>query len=153
MTLSLSILSCGGDENESFEGGDELKREFSVEIYDSDYSQASSRKYRLASSSLQIVLLSGVVGEGDSIVYERLLSKQEKLEVKEFVTAFPLTTLQNTYVTPAMSDGDQKVFVFAVGKIKKQVKVANYYQEDLGALINLMNGLVPNEFKISYVAR
>lgn len=147
--LCLSILSCSESKDDKSERGLALEGEFSVVLYDSDYAQALSRMYRLDRISIRIVMTGSVVGESDSVVYDRQLSESEKLRVADFFGDFPLTALQDHYATPAVEDGDQKVFVFAIGNVEKQVQVANYYQNDLGAVVDLLNSLVPDEFRIT----
>ena len=90
------------------------------------------------------------MGESDSILYVKDLTTIEQKIVRDFISTFPLATLKDEYVTPNVDDGDQKLFVFKIGKIEKKIQTSNYYQDDLGSLVNLLNYLVPIEFDIIY---
>ena len=143
-------LSCSRGEDNYQVNKNILPTPFEITIYDSDYSMAFSRIYTLREDSIHIVFSGELVGEIDTVIFERELSKDERIEIMKFFTIFPLDKLEPKYIIDTVFDGDQKLFMFKIGTIEKRIQVSNYFQEDLASLIDLVNKFVPVDYRIKY---
>ena len=128
-----------------------LEQPFDITVYDSDYSMGFAIIYHLDKNNIQVTFSGGLEGETDSVVYKKQLSSLEKEKMAEFFSDFPLADLQEKYITPYVADGDQKIFEFRIGKLEKQIQESNYYQEDLAALVDFLNTLVSEKYKMRYL--
>jgi len=135
-TLIASILcSCKSDPIEPFE----------LSVTDYDYSLAYSILYRLTEKKLTITFRGELENEKDSILYET--DDLPRKEIRE-LSKITLDSLGVLYSNPCIADGDIKVYRFTKNGITKQVQIQNYYQEDLSPVIELINKIVPEKFKM-----
>ena len=141
--FSFIALSCA-DKTAS------LEDPFSVTVYVSN-SMPFVIIYHLDKNNIQVMFSGGIAGETDSVLYEKLLSEEEQRAVINFFSDFPLSALEDRYFNPNIIDGDQKIFEFRIGKLEKRVQASNYYQEDLGALVEFINTLVSEKYKMWYL--
>ena len=127
-----------------------LEEPFSVTVYDSDYSMGYAIIYHLDKNNIQVAFSGGLEGETDSVVYKKQLSLLEKEKMAKFFSDFPIADLEEKYINPNIADGEKKIFDFRIGKLEKQIQESNYYQEDLAALVDFINALVSEEYKMRY---
>ena len=66
------------------------------------------------------------------------------------ISEINISQLKDYYANPCIEDGSQVTVVIKKGNEKKSVHVSNYYQEDIGKIIYLVNSLVPSKYKIWY---
>ena len=148
--MCCSVLSCTGKNDNNTKQGESSETQYSITIYDSDYSLALSLIYELNNEDIRVIFSGELEGESDSIVYERQLTFEEQLKISEYLRSFPINALDSSYIEPYVDDGDQKYFLLKIGKSERKIQTSNHYQRDLGSLVNLVNDLVPAEFKMIY---
>ena len=85
------------------------------------------------------------VHTGEKEEVKRSLSAVEKMKIKDFLVNFPMEKLEERYYYKGVKDGIQMKFVIEIESKKKEIFVANLYQEDLGALVKLINNLFPED--------
>jgi hypothetical protein len=78
--------------------------------------------------------------------YNRKLTIDEKAKVKRFMNRFPIKAFEEQYINEKVKDGTQLKFDIFIGSTEKHIFVANYYIEELGALVDLINTLVPIDY-------
>src|SRR5690606_6330611 len=114
-------------------------------VTDYDYSLAYSILYRLTEKKLIITFRGELENEKDSILYET--DDLPRKEIRK-LSKITLDSLGVLYSNPCIADGDIKVYRFTKNGITKQVQIQNYYQEDLSPVIELINKIVPEKFKM-----
>jgi hypothetical protein len=68
----------------------------------------------------------------------RVLTKNERKDLCAFLAKFPLTGLKKQYVTETVEDGTVIDFSITINDQHKEINVANMFQKDLGALVELI---------------
>ncbi|MGN6568530.1 MAG: hypothetical protein ACTHJ0_11285 [Flavipsychrobacter sp.] len=121
--------------------------QYKLVVYAEDYALAYTLEYILTEDSLKIVNKAELVGEKDSMFFQKALSTSPSL--KKIVNA-DMDKLKTNYSTPCVRDGSQVTVIFARGNKSKIVHLSNYYQPDIGSIIELINSLVPQKFTIWY---
>ncbi|TXF75807.1 hypothetical protein [Chryseobacterium sp.] len=144
------LLSCIGNKAS---GQDVNKTEsvtikpFEVTILDSDYSRAYSVLTILTNKELKIVFKSDLVGGKDSVLFSRPLQPSDILQQ---ISIINLDSLKEYYSNDCIADGSQVTVTFKKNGTGKTVHLSNFYQEDVGKIIGLINSLVPDKYKVWY---
>jgi hypothetical protein len=150
VVLSLISFSCSSNnciaQTKSDDKNFDIKP-FNASILNSFYAEAYSVQIVLTEKSLKIIFKSDLVGEKDTTVYSKTLQPSDTLEQ---IGEINLNQLKNYYDNPCIEDGSQVTVVIKKDNKTKAVHVSNYYQEDIGKIIYLVNSLVPSKYRIWY---
>ncbi|MCB0835412.1 MAG: hypothetical protein KDD63_02935 [Bacteroidetes bacterium] len=68
-------------------------------------------------------------------VKERRLTPEETQAMSEFMKTFPLEDLKEHYIYGGVKDGTELHFLIRVDQFEKNIFIGNYYQDDLGILV------------------
>jgi len=151
-TAALSVLffSCSNNNSSAQIKINDTKivvKPFTVSILNSFYAEAYSVQTILTNEDLKIVFKGDLVGEKDTSVFVKSLQPSDTLQQ---ISEINISQLKDYYANPCIEDGSQVTVVIKKGNEKKSVHVSNYYQEDIGKIIYLVNSLVPSKYKIWY---
>jgi hypothetical protein len=122
-------------------------KDFKVSIVNSDYSMAYSVLITLTSKKLEVKYRGELVGDKDSVLFSKDMLASDTLRQ---ISEVNLTKLKTFYTNACVSDGSQIVVRLAKDGQNKSVQLSNYYQEDIGKIIYLINTLVPTKYKVWY---
>jgi hypothetical protein len=122
-------------------------KDFKVSIVNSDYSMAYSVLIILTNKKLEIKYRGGLVGDKDSLLFSKDMLASDTLRQ---ISEISLTKLKTFYANACISDGSQIVVRLAKYRQNKSIQLSNYYQEDIGKIIYLINSLVPTKYKVWY---
>ncbi|MFD1064391.1 hypothetical protein ACFQ1Q_14150 [Winogradskyella litorisediminis] len=131
----LIFISCKNDTLEPFE----------LSISDYNYSLAYSVLYQINEKELTITFSGELENEKDSIIYSTNKLPEKKIRK---LSEINIDSLGIYYSNPCIDDGDIKIYEFKKGLKTKRIQVDNYYQEDLSPVLELINEIVPEKFKI-----
>ncbi len=120
---------------------------FELSITDFDYSLAYSVLYRLTNEKLTITFRGELENEKDSILYST--TELPKIQIRQ-LSEINIDSLSVLYSNNCISDGDIKSFQFSKNGKSKSVTLQNYYHPDLSPAIEIINGIVPEKFKMYY---
>jgi hypothetical protein len=120
---------------------------FTASIINSNYAAAYSVVTVLNEKELKIIFRSGLVGARDTTVFAKALQLTDTLRQ---ISEINLGQLKDYYANPCIDDGSQVTIVIKKDNKKKAVHLGNYYQEDIGKIIYLVNSLVPEKYKVWY---
>ena len=76
----------------------------------------------------------------------RALTKSETEKLVTFLNKFPLTELKENYVSNTVEDGTIIDFSITINKLHKNIHVANIYQKDLGALVDVIVRFLKDDY-------
>jgi hypothetical protein len=151
-----TFISCGQRsestansnlENDTIKHTDKSLVPFELIVYDSDYSMAYSLQYVLTENDLQIIFKGGLKDETDSTLFKTNLERTLTLEKLSNIS---LDSLHDNYRNPCVKDGLQLTVELRKDGKTKAIHISNYYQEDIGLAIELINSLTPSKYKIWY---
>ena len=165
MTQTLTILSflilfaCGQVANKS--ANDKTKNvtpenkciPFELTVEDADYSMSQTFIYKISNNKIEIFSRSDVnivgmrKGQNIDTVFESNLKCNATLKKLSNIN---LDNLQDTYFNHCIMDGSQVTVKLYKGDKSKKVYLSNYYQSEIGLLIELVNNLTPKKYKIWY---
>ena len=120
---------------------------FTLTLTDSDYSLAYALQYVVTEKDLKVVFRGEVEGEKDSILYYTPLPMSESLRA---LSRVELDSLHYYYRNLCIDDGSQLSITFKKGDKVMQVHLSNYYQQDVGIAIDLINEVTPEQYHIVY---
>ena len=120
---------------------------FQATILNSDYSMAYSILTILTNNELKIVFKSDLIGEKDSVLFAKSLQSSDTLRQ---ISKINLDSLQEYYSNDCISDGSQLTVTFKKNGIEKAIHLSNFYQDDIGKIIYLINSLVADKYKVWY---
>ena len=156
MTL-MFFAACGqstikpgeGNNNENKQIGNEMinQKPFKLMIADADYLMAIVYHFILTENSFEIIFKGGLEGEKDSAVFkldiipDSILNRLATIEIGH---------LEEKYVNPCISDGSQLKVTWEAKDYNKTVRLSNYYQPDIALLIDMINSLTPEKYRIWY---
>jgi len=120
---------------------------FEIKVYDSDYSMAYSKIFKLTEKELCIVFHGDLVGEKDSVIFKKELSTSDTLLQ---LSNIDIRNLKEHYENPCIEDGSQIYVSVKMDSVIKNVQLSNYYEENIGKAIELVNSLTPKEHTIWY---
>ncbi len=143
--FSFMALSCA-DKTAS------LEEPFSVIVIDSYLKASYSTIYLLDKDEIKVIYSGNLEDETDSVVYVKELTETEKRKVANLFLNFPLKDLKEKYIDSNVLDGSRKIFDITIGKVNRQIQILNYYQNDIGELVDFINTLVTIEHRIKYEA-
>ncbi len=101
----------------------------------------------LTQKELKILLKGGLLGEKDSVLYSQYLLPSDTLEQ---ISNLNLDSLKDYYSNDCMLDGSQVTVTFKKEGREKSVHLSNFYQEDIGKVLYLVNSLVADKYKVWY---
>ena len=146
----LTLLSCtdsktNGQSNSKFESS--TIKPFEATILNSDYSMAYSLLTILTNNQLKIIFKSDLVGEKDSVLFSKSLQPSDTLRQ---ISNINLDSLKEYYSNDCISDGSQVTVTLKKNGKEKSVHLSNFYQDDVGKIIYLINSLVAEKYKVWY---
>jgi len=111
------------------------------------FARAFAILINLSNDELKIIFRSDLIGEKDSILFYKTLHPTDTLQK---ISDINLHSLKEYYSNDCVEDGSQVTVSFKINGKAKSVHLSNFYQEDVGEIIYLINSLVPNKYKIWY---
>jgi len=120
---------------------------FTASILNSFYAEAYSIQIVLTDKNLKIIFKSDLVGIKDTTVFTKTLQPTDTLQQ---ISEIDISKLKDYYENLCIEDGSQITVIIDKDNTTKTVHVSNYYQEDIGKIIYLVNSLVPKEYKVWY---
>ena len=150
LIITLLLLSCAdskakGQSNANAESF--IIKPFEIDVFDSDYSMAYTIQTVITNSELKIVFYSGVVGEKDSVLFFFFFQPSGTLQQ---ISNINLDSLKEYYSNTCISDGSQITVISKKNGREKSIRLCNYYHEDIGKAILLINSLVADKYQIWY---
>ena len=127
------------------ENSNHVDNDFEVTLINSDYSLAYSTFIVLTQKKLDIIFKGGLVGEKDSLLFSTSVQPSDTLQQ---LINLDISQLKTYYSNDCISDGTQITVDVKKGGITKTVHLSNYYQEDIGKMIYLINSLVPDKYQV-----
>jgi hypothetical protein len=140
LILSINLVSCKKKEI----------MEFTIILWDNDYSMATSMKYEFDKNKILVTMISNLVNENDSVVFSKEINSEELETLTKMLNALPLDSLKNEYINQLVLDGNQKKLEISFNNYVKKIRIKNYYNHDIGNLFVGLNTLLPKEIKIYY---
>jgi len=122
-------------------------RNFKVIIVSSDYAMAYSIQILLTDKQIKVFFKSGLEGGKDTILFSKILHPSDTLQQ---ISIININSLKKYYSNPCIEDGSQITVLIQKDNQTKSVHLSNYYQEDVGKIIYLVNSLVPENYKVWY---
>ena len=119
---------------------------FEITIGNSDYAGHSAVVFILTESNIKIIYRSAIVKK-DSLLFSQSLSTSDTLTQ---ISKLNLDTLKPFYSNFCIVDGSQIFVTLNKNGNRKSVHLSNYYHEDIGKIIYLVNTLVPEKYKVWY---
>lgn len=144
--VMILIISCGQGKEHRNLATVEIEP-FELTVTKFDFSMAYGIAYRITHKDLHIIFRGELEGEKDTTLFESLLKKSESLKN---MSNIEFGKLKDRYFNPCIADGSQINVHFQKGKTKKSVYLSNYYQEDIGEIVDFVNQIVPNKYQIDY---
>jgi hypothetical protein len=120
---------------------------FTATIINSYYAEAYTIMTVLSNKDLKIIFKSDLVGAKDTTVFIKALQPSDTLRQ---ISEIDLSLLKDYYENPCIEDGLQVTVMIEKDSKRKVVHLSNYYQEDVGKIIYLINSLVPKQYKVWY---
>ncbi len=150
LIIILALLSCAvnttkGQTNTKAENNN-IKL-FEVRVLNSDYSMAYSVLTILTNNELRIIFKSDLAGEKDSVLFTRSLQPSDTLQQ---ISNINLDSLKEYYSNNCVTDGSQMTVTLKKNGKEKSIQLSNFYQEDVGKIIYLINSLVADKYKVWY---
>jgi len=127
-------------------GQNDIKK-FKVSIVNSDYSMAYSVLITLTNKKLEVTYSGELVGDKDSIIFSKDMAPSDTLRQ---ISEINISNLKEYYTNSCISDGSQIIVRLIKNGQNKSVQLSNYYQEEIGKIIYLINSLVPTKYKVWY---
>lgn len=120
---------------------------FVANILNSDYSMSYGVLVVLTNKDIKIIFKSDVVGERDSVLFYKAILPSDTLRQ---ISEIDLNNLKDYYSNSCIQDGSQITVVLKKGVREKRIHLSNYFQEDIGKLIYLVNSIIPERYRIWY---
>jgi hypothetical protein len=124
-----------------------IMQPFEVRITNMNYSMAFSTIAILNQKELKIQFKGGLKGENDTLLFSKFMTFSDTLKA---ISEIDIDKLEIYYSNECIDDGSQLGVSITKGDSTKYVYLSNYYQEDIGKIIYLINSLVPRQYKIWY---
>ncbi|GAA4301032.1 hypothetical protein GCM10023183_11790 [Nibribacter koreensis] len=118
---------------------------FKLIIKKYDFAAAYQLQYLVTEKELRITFISEVEGEKDSILFAKHLKTTPDLKK---LSELNLDSLKDYYQNPCIDDGNQILVYLAKEDKKKSVHLSNYYHPEISPVIDLMNRIVPEKYRI-----
>lgn len=120
---------------------------FEVKFVNSDFSMGYSMLFVLNEKELRIISKDDEIGKSDSLLFYKKLNQSDTLQE---ISNINLGNLKDYYYNECIKDGLQMSIALKKGNIQKTIRISNYYQEDIGKVIYLVNSLIPSQYRIWY---
>ena len=120
---------------------------FQVAIINSDYAMSYSVQISLTDKQIKIVYKSGLEGGKDTLLFSKNIQPSDTLKQ---ISEIDLSKLKHRYSNDCIEDGSQITVILKRGNTIKSVHLSNYFQDDIGKIIYLINSLVPEKYKVWY---
>jgi len=86
------------------------------------------------------------VSKQNHSITKRALTDEEKINLENFLSNFPLSEFKNTYYNKDVKDGTKINFDIEINNEKKEIYVSNYYIKELGNLIAEIIKLIDDNY-------
>ncbi|TAH24789.1 MAG: hypothetical protein EAZ07_08725 [Cytophagales bacterium] len=155
----LSLASCGQVENKPADStissdNSEIKLiPFELTVEEADYSMSHTLIYVLTEKDLKIISRSdfNIVGMQKGENMDTVIEMELKPNaVLQKLSNINLDSLEDGYFNHCIMDGSQITVQQTKGNKSKRIHLSNFYQADIGLLVELINSLTPKEYKIWY---
>tara|TARA_R110002049_G_scaffold307110_1_gene506843 strand:+ start:70 stop:594 length:525 start_codon:yes stop_codon:yes gene_type:complete len=120
---------------------------FELSIADYNYSLAYSLLYQLSNEKLTIIFRGELENEKDSILYTTTKFPKDRIRQLADINIDSLNVL---YSNVCIKDGDIKSFQFTKNGKSKSVSLQNYYHAELSSAIEIINGIIPEKYKMHF---
>jgi len=120
---------------------------FEMKITKYNYSGAYSVAYLINQNELKIIFQGELEGEKDSVIFQKHLQPSRSLQK---LSTIKLDSLDSYYANPCVKDGSQIIVEIKKDSKEKQIQLSNFYQQDIGTAIEMINKLVPKKYFIWY---
>ena len=131
------VISCNNKPIEPFE----------LSVADYNYSLAYSVLYTLTDKNLTITFRGELENEKDSVLYTS--TDLPKNEIRKLAD-INIDSLNVLYSNACIEDGDIKTISFNKNGVNKTIHLENYYHTELSPAIEIINGLVPEKYKMDF---
>lgn len=157
--LLLTFISCGqvsnkaSNNNNGKDNHDIKLIPFELTVEDADYSMAHSYIYKFSDKRMVILSRNDIniagmrKGENIDTVYKSDLKYTETLKK---LSNMNLDSLQDGYFNRCIEDGSQVTVNLCKDNKNKTIHLSNYYRAEIGIVIELINRLIPEKYKIWY---
>jgi hypothetical protein len=78
-------------------------------------------------------------GEQKQVLVRKILKDSEKRSLYNFLSSFPINSLNSEYTNELVEDGDRKKVEIYFNDKKKTIRIDNYYQRDIDKLFTVVN--------------
>lgn len=123
---------------------------YHIEISRHNYSMAYTINYIVGRDSLKITFDDGITGRNDSVLLKKSISDSLASALCNHLTSFNIDTLKEEYINQYVEDGDRKSITLQVGSKIKKVYTANYNQDQLIEIYDILNTTLDKKYKIRY---
>jgi hypothetical protein len=129
---------------------------FEFSVIDYNYSLAYNIRYILTEKALMILYGDEferdegrftLIEKRNNVLLDAILSPAEDL-LK--LSQINIDILKASYSNDCVKDGMQSGVKFKKGSKEKRVKISNYHQPEIGHAIEIINNIVPKEYRIHY---
>lgn len=76
----------------------------------------------------------------------RPLRSDETKKMKQLLSGFPLERLEEKYINDRVKDGINIGFDISINSSHKRIFVSNYYQDDLGKLVDVIRPMLKEDY-------
>ncbi|WPV67050.1 hypothetical protein [Chitinophaga sp. LS1] len=140
----LFLLSCNQSPKECI-------NPYTIDLWNINGSLAYNRSYHIHEDTLRISFNDKLENGKDSVLYEKVLDKNQLNEFCNYISSFNIDTLKSEYINHSITDGDQKILDITIGVKRKSVYISNVYITNIADLINHINELIDSsKLKIKY---
>ncbi|WP_291913286.1 hypothetical protein [Chitinophaga sp. CB10] len=123
---------------------------YHLEISSHNYSMAYTLNYIVENDSLKVTFYDGISGKPDSLLLVGKLTDSVSLLLCDHLASFDIDTLKEEYINRHIEDGDRKSIILMVGNKTKKVYTANYKQDQLVKIYDILNMMVDEKYRIRY---
>ena len=138
--LCLPFQHTYAQEKESIES-------FQVSIINAEYLSNYSVNIYLTNKDLKVILKSKLMESNDTTLFYTTLPYSDTLKA---IGKTKLDTLKTHYSNPCMDDGSELTIILKKNKHSKTIHLSNFYQEEIGKIIYLVNALLPKKSQVLY---
>ena len=149
--FSWNCVESGGRGNPSQEPSQsrvDSVSHFSIKVYEHNSAYAYSREVAVNDSLIEVSFVGGLVGENSKHLWSAPLHSDTVQRLDSLLTGMGLDSLKRVYRNSEIVDGMEFGFLIERhGKITR-TQVMNCWVPPLLGLVNFLNGLLPNEYKM-----
>ena len=144
--IVITLISCGLEQKDDKAETIDLKP-FELTVTEWGGAMAGGLQYVLTEKDLKIVFKTELEGRTDKIIFTTELQPDEALKI---LSNLNIDSLKEYYDNWCISDGSQISVSLNKDNKTKTVHLSNFYHEDIGPAIRLINTLTPEEYEIWY---